>query len=244
MVGSTIANCDFGVYLAGCTDLVFYDNSFLWNGDHIWSLVRHSLPVKHIPDRRELLVGLRRRQRVLRGIAGHPRSGTASGDTWYEGVWCGVDYYPLMAPSERPTVVLDASQTEGGIETVFEFDASTTWDLEDDTFEYRWDFDGDGTWDTDWSSDPTASYQFDAAGEHNVTVEVRDPGGATSTDTVTVTIESGTVIPEFSTAIVPVAAILGPQRRHRDVWVKGRGKGQKLEAPIRAPYPLRLLSSM
>ena len=115
-------------------------------------------------------------------------------------------------------------QTEGGIETVFEFDASTTWDLEDDTFEYRWDFDGDGTWDTDWSSDPTASYQFDAAGEHNVTVEVRDPGGATSTDTVTVTVEA-TVIPEFSTAIVPVVAILGLMLLIRLSRAKGRGKG-------------------
>ncbi len=40
--------------------------------------------------------------------------------------------------------------------------------------EYRWDFDGDGTWDTAWSSTPTAERRFSGADTITVVVKVRD----------------------------------------------------------------------
>ncbi len=40
--------------------------------------------------------------------------------------------------------------------------------------EYRWDFDGDGTWDTAWSSAPTAEHRFSGADTITVVVKVRD----------------------------------------------------------------------
>jgi parallel beta-helix repeat protein len=228
MVGSNIANCNIGVYMAACSDLVFYHNSFLWNTDHIWGIgtgtVYLCIDYPNGGNYWSDYTGVDEYSGESQDVPG----ADGIGDTWYEGVWWGVDYYPLMSPSDNapPSVVMDVSQTEGDLETVFEFDASTTWDLENDSFEYRWDFDGDGTWDTDWSWDPTAAFQFDEAGEYNVTVEVRDGGGATGTDTVTVTVE-GTVIPEFSTAFLPVAAILGLMLLMRLARARERRRGEK-----------------
>jgi len=40
--------------------------------------------------------------------------------------------------------------------------------------EYRWDFDGDGTWDTDWESEATIEHRFSGADTFTVIVKVRD----------------------------------------------------------------------
>ncbi|MFC1656166.1 PKD domain-containing protein [Patescibacteria group bacterium] len=46
---------------------------------------------------------------------------------------------------------------------------------------YRFDFDGDGVYDTKYRSKTTWDHKFDKPGLKNVTLEVRDPEGATST---------------------------------------------------------------
>lgn len=46
---------------------------------------------------------------------------------------------------------------------------------------YRFDYDGDGTYDTKYKSKTTWDYQFKEPGLKKVTLEVRDPEGATST---------------------------------------------------------------
>lgn len=62
------------------------------------------------------------------------------------------------------------------------FDASISTDLKDDPsrLEARWDFDGDGAWDTDYSTDKTAVHRFSSAGSAKVTVEVRNSLGLSS----------------------------------------------------------------
>ncbi len=73
---------------------------------------------------------------------------------------------PPVADSGGPYV-----QYEG---SVVEFNASGSYDPDGDKLEYRWDFENDGTWDTNWSFDPTATHIYwdDYAGE--VAVEARE----------------------------------------------------------------------
>ncbi len=61
-------------------------------------------------------------------------------------------------------------------------------------YEVRWDFNGDGVWDTDWSTDKTIVYQFPGPGDYTVILEVRDLRGLTSLSTLQVTVEHPVVI--------------------------------------------------
>ncbi|MFX0194869.1 MAG: Ig-like domain-containing protein [Candidatus Hodarchaeota archaeon] len=67
------------------------------------------------------------------------------------------------------------------------FDASRSGDIEGDPLQYRWDFDGDGTWDTAYSPEPTATHTYMEAYAGEVVVEVYD-GSNTSTAQSTATI--------------------------------------------------------
>lgn len=46
---------------------------------------------------------------------------------------------------------------------------------------YRWDFEGDGNWDTGWSKEMTLFHQFSIPGEFWVTLEAEDEGGERAT---------------------------------------------------------------
>ena len=66
-------------------------------------------------------------------------------------------------------------------------DGSGSSDLDNDTIQYRWDFDNDGEWDTEWSSDPTASYTWGDDHSGVVRLGVSD-GQLVSIDTAEVTV--------------------------------------------------------
>ena len=85
--------------------------------------------------------------------------------------------------------------------SLISFDASGSSDADNDDLTYRWDFESDGTWDTDFSSSSSASHTWSDDHTGTVTVEVFD-GEYYDSDTATVavsnvapTIDSFTVSP-------------------------------------------------
>lgn len=96
--------------------------------------------------------------------------------------------------NEAPTATFDASPTSGTPGTVFSFDAS---DVSDSQYkstylDVRWDWEGDGDYDTSFSVDKTTTHQYDEADDYTATVQVRDPDGATATYSITIRVISST----------------------------------------------------
>ena len=87
--------------------------------------------------------------------------------------------YDCNAP---PSASFTVTPPYGKILTPFFFDASASDDLEDGLagLEFRWDFGGDGSWDTGWSASPSIVHSFTDPGVYDVALEVRDSDGASS----------------------------------------------------------------
>ncbi|HEY93944.1 MAG TPA: hypothetical protein G4O15_03265 [Dehalococcoidia bacterium] len=92
------------------------------------------------------------------------------------------------------------------------FDASGSNDPEAKPMEYRWDFDGDDTWDTDWSSSPTAEYTWGDDYSGTVKLEVRDEIGKTDIDTTAVTIQNVAPTAAFNTLDQPNPQFILPNQ--------------------------------
>ena len=104
------------------------------------------------------------------------------------------DRYPLMepfAPSEAPLASYTISPSKVYVGTSFVVDASSSWDQQDqiEALEVRWDWENDGKWDTDWSTDKTASHQYFLPGTYTIKLEVRDSDGFTSVTMRKVSVE-------------------------------------------------------
>ena len=65
-----------------------------------------------------------------------------------------------------PTAGFTVNPSVGEIETVFSFDASISSDAEQaaEELEVRWDWENDGSYDTDYSTTKTADHQYNTGG--------------------------------------------------------------------------------
>ncbi len=117
----------------------------------------------------------------------------ATGNYWvmpnYGDGWCigGVGSLAPFPGDTRPTASLANTVGTEGIAITFDATAST--DPDGDTLEYRWDFNGDGTWDTAWSTSPTAAHTWNDDYTGTVYLEVFD-GRLRDIDTATVTVNN------------------------------------------------------
>jgi uncharacterized protein (TIGR02145 family) len=81
----------------------------------------------------------------------------------------------------------------GNIFTDFRFDCWSTRDPEDSpsSMFYRWDFNGDGAWDTDYVNSVITFHRFSEPGTYPVTMDVMDLNGGHDTLSKTIRISSG-----------------------------------------------------
>src|SRR5438876_8352965 len=88
---------------------------------------------------------------------------------------------PLLLPNAPPTADFVWTPTSGDTSTVFTFPAQVI-DARDppSAIQVRWDWNGDGTWDTSWSTTKTATHTFSSAGDYTVVVRAIDSGGLTA----------------------------------------------------------------
>jgi len=102
--------------------------------------------------------------------------------------------------------VADASLSEkyGTINTLIIFDGSNSYDPDGDIVGYRWDFDGDESFDTDWLSEPTTSNLYTKVGQYSVKLQVKDNDEQTDSDTLTVIISQPNKNPSAPTIVKAV----------------------------------------
>jgi hypothetical protein len=96
---------------------------------------------------------------------------------------CGGGFKRVSTPPDvntAPTACFDIVPLSGGTELMF--DAGCSSDAEDSAaqLQVRWDLDGDGAWDADWSTRKDVSWVFGTNGVKTVKLEVKDSGGLTT----------------------------------------------------------------
>jgi hypothetical protein len=125
------------------------------------------------------------------------------------------DYVDITASSQIEWAIQDSAQdtvevksnqppeaTAGGPYAGYEgspltLDGSGSSDPDGDTIEYRWDLDGDGVWDTSYSTSPTYTHTWDDDWTGTVILEVTD-GEETDEDSTGVTISNVAPTPEWT----------------------------------------------
>ncbi len=101
------------------------------------------------------------------------------------------------------------------------FDAGATTDAQDALGQlfFRWDWEGDGSFDTEFRTSPTATHQFGIAGSKNVTLQVRDSFGLQAMRTLRVDVarlqtvlDPSVVHPDLSLHFKVTDAVFDPAR--------------------------------
>ncbi|MFH1220081.1 MAG: SUMF1/EgtB/PvdO family nonheme iron enzyme [Candidatus Eisenbacteria bacterium] len=118
---------------------------------------------------------------------------------------CGKDN--PESPNIDPVASFTVSPASGTTETIFQFDASGCSDAEDTpiSLQVRWDWENDGTWDTQWSTTKTVDHQFATVGTKTVKLEVKDTQEAADDTTRTLTVSAVNTAPTASFTVSPAS---------------------------------------
>jgi parallel beta-helix repeat protein len=133
------------------------------------------------------------------------------------------EYY-LSLVNFDPVASFSAMPPSGDLMSVFEFNATSSYDHEDpsDSLMVRWDFDQDGVWEVNWTTDKSAVFQYSASGAYTVTLEVMDTVGAVNSTQMVVVVTA--VIPEFGSVTLPVVSITA--MLVAGIWLRRRTLGR------------------
>ena len=99
----------------------------------------------------------------------------------YEGIvlvsdQINVNLIDTIIPPQAPVAVFNINPVGGTTDTIFIFDGGGSHDHEDPTDDllFRWDFEGDGEWDTEFSHDHISEYRYIHVGHYHPQLEVMD----------------------------------------------------------------------
>lgn len=99
-----------------------------------------------------------------------------------------------VVANDAPMPSLSVTPLMGTSGTVFTFDASKSSDsqYQASALEVRWDWDGNGTWDTPFETGKIVKHSYEKSGNYKVKMQVRDPEGTVSETSVSITILKST----------------------------------------------------
>jgi len=135
---------------------------FDWDGDGNWDMM-HSTLFKY--SHRYYHKGVYTAQMELSNLAGQ-------WDTISQIIEVGQGFSP-----PKPCLIITPDSSN--LLTEFRFDGSRTSDDEDslETLQFRWDFNGDDEWDTDFQSEPFIFHTYNTIGYYKTRMEVKDTVG-------------------------------------------------------------------
>jgi len=113
-----------------------------------------------------------------------------------------------------PTPALMVDPPQGPVSTTFTFDASQSFDDQDPAsmLEVRWDWDADGRWDTEWTTEKVAVYSFGTCCDHPVKLEVRDSEGWSNMTRANVNVYRDSIPPVALFVVKNVGSQVGNQK--------------------------------
>jgi parallel beta-helix repeat protein len=109
-----------------------------------------------------------------------------------------------------PPVAMFTALSSVSVNQQVSFDASGSNDTNGTIVGYRWDFNGDGTFDTDWLNVSVTTNTFSSVGSSIVTLEVKDDGDATGSFSTTIAVKAvEKKTPGFDIILVLLAVLVG-----------------------------------
>jgi len=110
----------------------------------------------------------------------------------------------------NPPVAMFTALSSVSVNQQVSFDASGSNDTNGTIVGYRWDFNGDGTFDTDWLNVSVTTNTFSSVGSSIVTLEVKDDGNATGSFSTTIAVKAvEKKTPGFDIILVLLAVLVG-----------------------------------
>ncbi|MCB1217489.1 PKD domain-containing protein [bacterium] len=111
---------------------------------------------------------------------------------------------PTEQPNVAPTASISADVSSGELPLAVNFDASASFDSDGTIVLYEWDFDGDGTFDSNTGTSPSAGFVYSNAGTYDPVVRVTDDDGAV--DTASLTESGGSTLDVNRAPVADIAA--------------------------------------
>ena len=94
-----------------------------------------------------------------------------------------------LSPLNRKPIANITGPLTGYVNQTLIFSANYSYDPDGIITHYRWDFDNDGLFDTDWIEDILVTHTYSRPGNYTVKLQVKDNDGAVSTDSYIIIIK-------------------------------------------------------